>query len=529
MPHTTVSAYPEYGPLIKRLSEFYGVGESSLMLTNGSDEALMVIANTFIEPGVDRAVVSKPCFIVIPHCLKLAGASVHEVPVKADLSFNIAGIENELQAGAKLAMFASPENPTGALLDVSQIKKWCMQYSQTLFVIDEAYGEYASGSMLSAVAEFDNLLVLKTFSKAWGMAGLRFGITFGNPSLIEYMLRVRLPYSVNSAAVWTVNRLLDQQSQMVQSVNSVKEEKARLCQELKKRGYQIDIGHSNSFLLGAGANAMRLTEHCKGQNVLVRNRSASQFPPELNGGRPVMWGKVRVSIGTPTESQSFLAALGSFDDSYGVIFDLDGTLVDTSTSFDKTVAELVERHSGRPLLAHELQSLRAEGGFNDDWVATHELLTRRGVDVSLTDITEEAVRLYLEIAKQNESMLCDLAVLEKIKSRHPIFIVTGRTREEYAPVWGERLDKLFERVYCLNDLPGKLAKPSPDYLQQVLADYKLKTGVYVGNGVDDMQAARAAGLDAIAVTTTLPAEILNKAGAQITLSSVNQLEEVYML
>lgn len=529
IPHLNVSAYPEYGQLIDRLSRFYGVPCQCLMLTNGSDEGLFITAHTFVEPGQDRAVVSTPCFVVIPHCLKLAGAKVDEIPVLADLSFDVNGIERALSSGAKVAMFATPENPTGACLDPQTIRNWCLRFPDTLFAIDEAYGEFADSSMLADIGNFDNLLVFKTFSKAWGMAGLRLGMVFGNRQLLEYMHVVRMPYTVNSAAVWTAHQLLDRHQEVKTAVAQIMKEKARLADALKERHIAIDNGKANSLLVRAGVNAQRLTEFCRSQGVLVRNRSSIQFPQDLNGARPATWGRVRVSVGTADETDRFLTALDAFNKSYAVMFDLDGTLVDVSNSYDQTVHYLVERHSGKPLTPEELRLLRAEGGFNDDWEAVEEIVKRRGFSVPLAQIAEEGLAHYFSIAKENEPMLVEPTTLQRLGRRHPLFVVTGRTRKEYDPLWAQRLNPLFKAVLCLHDLPGRQAKPSPDYLHHLLEEFDLAGGVYVGNAVDDMQAARAAGLDAIGITTTHSDSVLKEAGAHLTVPSVESLAEVFML
>ncbi len=336
LPETWVSAYPEYGELTQRLAEFYKVDPESILLTNGSDEGLSVIASTFIESGQDMAVVSTPCFTMISHYLRLAGAKLIAVPVLADLSFDLKGIEDALKSKVRLAMFDTPVNPTGAILDPEQIRNWCKNYPDTLFVIDEAYGEFAGKSSVSFITEFDNLLVTKTFSKAWAMAGLRLGMVFGQPQLIEYLNRVKSPYSVNSAAVWTASRLLEQADKVTDQVNEIMADKQSLLSELSMRSFEVVPGSANSFLLSMGFNAQQFVNYCKSQGILVRNRSINNSP---------LWGKVRVSIGTPEENKKFLQTLDSFCAGYGLICDIDGTLVDTSSSFDSTVHEIVLQYS----------------------------------------------------------------------------------------------------------------------------------------------------------------------------------------
>ncbi|MBX9947578.1 MAG: aminotransferase class I/II-fold pyridoxal phosphate-dependent enzyme [Candidatus Obscuribacterales bacterium] len=526
MPEDWTSRYPEYPQFVEKLAAMYGVRSDSLILTNGSDEGIMVVCNTFIEPGEDTGIVSRPCFSVIPHSLRLAGAKLVNVDVLPDLNFDLDGIETALDAGAKIAFFATPENPTGAQISADVIESWCKKYPNTLIVIDEAYGDFSNTTVIPLIEKYDNLLVLRTFSKAWAMAGLRLGCIFGQPRMIDYLRIVTPVFSVNNAALWTANQLIDRCDDVKSYVAEVNERKVRLVEALEERSFEVINGAGNSILLSLGILADKFCQFCKEEKVLVRNRSRQVFPaPEFDP----MWGRIRVSIGSQAEQDLFLATLDKFRKSYGIIFDLDGTLVDTSASFDETVAQMVERYSGKPLKQHELRELREEGGYNDDWVASIELLKRRGVTVSMREFSPEATKLYLSLAPKTEKLLLEVEALRKMAKRFPIFIVTGRTRAEYDPVWGERLNPLFERVYCLDDIAGLGAKPSPDYLNRNLADFDLKYGVYVGNSVDDMGAALAAGIDRIAITTSACAEALKEAGAQLIIDEMSELEKVFQL
>jgi histidinol-phosphate aminotransferase len=526
MPADWASSYPEYPVLIEKLSTTYGVACENIILTNGSDEGIMVVANTFIEPGEDAAIVSKPCFAVIPHSLKLAGANLVSVDVLPNLEFDIEGIEKALRQGAKVAFFATPENPTGAQLPAQVIEGWCKKYPNTLIVIDEAYGEFSGTTVLPLIEKYNNLLILKTFSKAWAMAGLRLGCVFGQRQLIEYLKIVTPVFSVNNAAIWSALKLLDQKEDVKIYLSAVNKRKQRLVESLEERQFEVVSGAGNSVLLSLGILAGKFCEFCRDEKVLVRNRSKQVFPGDAYDP---MWGRIRISIGTDEEQEQFLAALDKFQKSYGIIFDLDGTLVDTSASFDETVAQMVDRYSGKPLQPGELRKLREEGGFNDDWVASIELLKRRGVTVSMREFAPEATKLYLSLAPSTEKLLVEVEALRKLARRFPLFIVTGRTRPEYDPVWAERLNPLFKRIYCLDDIAGLGAKPSPDYLCRNLLDFDLKYGVYVGNSVDDMHAALAAGIDRIAINTSASDAVLKEAGAQLIINSMSELEKVFQI
>lgn len=313
MPPAMVSAYPEYEALLQKLCSYYKVKPEQLLLTNGSDEGLLYCALTFVEPQVDVAVLSRPCFAVMPRCLALAGARIKDVPVLKDYSFDLSGIEAALDAGAKVAMFATPENPTGAVLPAATIQAWCKQFANTLFVIDEAYGEYGGDSVLAYVDSLPNLIVLKTFSKAWGMAGLRLGLMFGAAELLAPVRRIKLPYSVNGAAVWTALRLLEKADQVKADARQAMVAKQALEAELAARGYDMVRGQANSFLLNLGAEAQRFYQFARERSVLVRS-IANPDLPETDWTS--LHGYVRVSVGTPAENTRLLETLAEFKQAF---------------------------------------------------------------------------------------------------------------------------------------------------------------------------------------------------------------------
>lgn len=522
---TLVNTYPEYQAFITQLTEYFGVEANQLLLTNGSDEALAVLSNTFIEPGEDSAIISQPTFALISHYLHLAGGDVVSIPVDGKLNHDIVAIEDRLQTltdegkPPKLAVFASPDNPTGALVPLDTLLKWCDAYPNTLFVMDEAYAEYCGQSVLPALKErlaagHENLMMTRTFSKAWALAGCRLGLVIGAPRLISAMTCVRSPYSVNTLAVSMATQLLPEADKVVAQAKAVMARKAQLISEIEGMTYSVHPGHANFFLLNVGIEAKPLTAYAAQHGVLLRDRS---MVPELPG-------MVRISVGSEGENATLLQLMESFHRKRGLLFDLDGTLVDTSQSYDATVAWLIEHYaSNQPLGEGELETLRQQGGFNDDWDAARHLLAQRGLDVAYDEIANVGTKYYLRIAKDVETLMVDTEWLKAISKRYRLAIVTGRYRNEYDAVWAERLNPYFEHVICRDDIktsegaipPGK---PAPDTLDAGLTALGITQGYYVGNSVDDMTAAVAAGLTPLGVATTQTEAQLTKAGAQVVVN-----------
>lgn len=518
LPTELVATYPEYGECEKALAEHWNLGTENILLTDGSDEGLLVVGLTFIEPGVGRAVITRPTFALIRQYLQLVDAQLTEVPLTGGLEFDCGAIAAAL-GGVNLALFASPDNPTGAVLDQDCVINWCRNFPDTLFIIDEAYAEYTGKTLVPLVRQRENLMVLRSFSKAWGMAGLRLGAAIGPKRLIDYMRRVRSPYSVNGAAVATVMNLLKRSHEIHSAAQGTMARKKWLTGEVQQRGYRVHSGGGNFFLVSVGADARAWCDYCRRQGVLVRDRSSL----------PALSGMVRVSVGTERENRIFLDALDAYRRSHALIFDLDDTLVDCSQSYARVVSELVRRYSGTPLRDGELNALRAEGGYNDEWDATQELLRRRRVAVTRQEIAREGESRYLGIAAKREKWNLSDDIVARLRLRYRLLVLTGRTRAEYVPVWGEHTDSRFEHVWCRDDFNGLQPKPAPDMLLAVLDRMKLEGAIYIGNSVDDMRAAREAGLGRVAVRSTTSDRALYDAGAEYIVDNVNNLNEVILV
>lgn len=506
-----LTTYPEYSQLLKALSGHLELPEEYLLITNGSDEGLFVTAFTFVEPDLDRALVAQPTFALIPHYLQLCQAVLEEVPNRPDLSFDLEGMEAALQRGVKVAILATPDNPTGASLPLQRLRAWLRDFPQTLFVIDEAYYEYHGHTALPLVRIHPNLVVSRTFSKAWGMAGLRLGLLAAHPQLIEWMRRVRSPYSVNALAVRALLDFLPCSGQVQQQAQALMVRKQYTLQVLNGLGYRTTQGAANFFLIWAGLNSKALSSYLYDRGMLVRDRSSL----------PKMGGSVRVSMGSEAEMERFLHLLADFTRGYAIIFDLDDTLVDTSESYDTCISRLTG------CTREQLLELRAEGGYNDDWDAAFELLRRAGRERPLAELQREGQQLYLQLAHKVEKALFEEAHLQTLARRHPLFIYTGRPRQEYEPIWAPRLAAHFQDVLCKDEV--ERAKPHPDGLHVLMRRHGLHGGIYVGNSVDDMAAAKAAGLVAVGVTTNQSAERLRGAGADHIIEKIADLPALFLL
>src|ERR1700676_288985 len=201
-----MAIYPEYQATTKRLARFFRVRPEEMHLTNGIDDALHLIADTFIEDG-DSVLIVEPTFDMYRFFAELAGARVIALRYDDQMRFPVDAVANALGRPPKrcprVLYIANPNNPTGTLVQPQELRRILRAATRTLVLVDEAYFDFSGLTILSWIRRYPNLLVARTFSKSAGLAALRVGCLFGKPEILAAMRRGSTPYSVNSAALLT--------------------------------------------------------------------------------------------------------------------------------------------------------------------------------------------------------------------------------------------------------------------------------------------------------------------------------------
>ena len=195
-----VSMYPEQETVRRELATFFGVRADELLLTNGTDEALHLIADTFVEPD-DTVLLVEPTFAMYRFYSELAGARIQALRYDADLRFPMNALLAALRRGPRVFFLANPNNPTGSVLRPTDLRRILQAAAKTLVVVDEAYFEFSGITILPWIRRYNNLVVTRTFSKAAGLAGLRLGCIFAHRSIAEHFRKAQSPYPVNVAAL----------------------------------------------------------------------------------------------------------------------------------------------------------------------------------------------------------------------------------------------------------------------------------------------------------------------------------------
>ncbi|MBN1433774.1 histidinol-phosphate aminotransferase family protein [Candidatus Fermentibacterales bacterium] len=304
-----IEMYPEYDRAVAMLSVHWGIDRENLLLCNGSSEGIMLVSFCFTEPGRTVAVVARPTFALIPHYLRIAGALVTEVDVDpACFELPLGDLERALEGGAGIVFLASPDNPTGAVVPVEWLEDARRRFPGCLFVLDQAYAEYVADDpcrMLHAASAGSNLLVLRTFSKAWGLAGLRIGAVVGNGNLIGELSKLRTPYSVNAAAVGALCAVIsDAPSAPRRGALETARRRDRLVDQVRGLGLECRGSPANFVLIELGGShaARAFCDLCRSRALLVRDRS------DCHG----MEGVVRASVGPDRQNELLLDCIGEY-------------------------------------------------------------------------------------------------------------------------------------------------------------------------------------------------------------------------
>ena len=195
-----LAVYPEYEEARPRLASHFSVSPNQLTLTNGTDEAIQLVVNTYVNPG-DRVLIPRPTYAMYRFYAQVIGAEVVEVEYGADLGFPQKELLSKLHSRTRAIFIANPNNPTGTSASQAQLKAVLRAAPRAAVMVDEAYFEFSGQSVLPWIARYQNLFVSRTFSKAYGLAGLRVGCLFSNENNIAAIRKGQSPYSVNAAAV----------------------------------------------------------------------------------------------------------------------------------------------------------------------------------------------------------------------------------------------------------------------------------------------------------------------------------------
>ncbi|MBM3237190.1 histidinol-phosphate transaminase [Candidatus Poribacteria bacterium] len=290
---------PTAKELRAKLSEQLRVNIEQIVMGNGSDELISYLITAFGRDDA-RVVFPAPTFSMYEILAKVAGVEVRSASLTEDFDISVDKLIAELKSGGtNLVFFSYPNNPTGNCFDRQGIIDF-LERDDTIVIVDEAYYEFSGKTFLPILNQYPNLVILRTFSKAYGLAGLRVGYMIAHPDIISEIHKVRLPYNLNSFSQKVALKLLEHSHQAAAQISVILKEHERIFQSLA----QLDHIHpfptdANFVLFRTEEDADSLFEHLLTRGILIRN---------LN--RPgLLRNCLRVTVGTPEENNAFLNGL----------------------------------------------------------------------------------------------------------------------------------------------------------------------------------------------------------------------------
>jgi len=298
-----VNRYPDGGCfyLRKALSEKLSVPGDNIVFGNGSDEIILLTLHAFVDPG-DEVIVADPTFLIYNIASMIKGADIKTIPSK-NFKYDLKGMLGAVTDRTKVIFIANPDNPTGSYVTDGEFEEFIEKVPEDVLVfMDEAYYEFAAGSdypeTLPLIEREDrNVVIARTFSKAYGLAGLRLGYGIARKDIAQVLNKVREPFNVNSLAQVAALAVLEDDEYLNASVSLVKEEKKRFYEVFEKLGAEYIPSRTNFVLVNTRSDSLKIADCLMKKGIIVREMTAWKLE-----------GFIRVNIGLREENDAFFEA-----------------------------------------------------------------------------------------------------------------------------------------------------------------------------------------------------------------------------
>jgi histidinol-phosphate aminotransferase len=501
----TLRRYPDAGALTALLAKRFGIADAQVLVTAGADDALDRACRAVLEPG-STVVWPVPGFEMVERYARACDATVVRLPWRGALT-----VDDIVGACACPAMvvLTSPNNPTGAVVQAEMLRELSARLPSTLLLVDLAYAEFADDDLSQVALSLPNALVVRTLSKAWGLAGLRVGFAMGAAETIWWLASVGAPFAVSSVSMAVAGEALERrEGAMADHVAQVRRNRARLEDVLTELGAVVWPSQAN-FVFAEVDDPLWLRDAMAGMGIAIR---AWESRPELARA-------VRIGVPEhPSELQRLEEALWTVFRPAALLLDMDGVVVDVAESYRAAIVGAASDF-GVAVVPADIEACKALGNANDDWAVTWRLVQAQGVDASYEAVKEAFEARYQGGLWKRERLLCDPELLPRLAGRIRLGVVTGRPRrdaERFLDSVG--LSWLISALVCREDAPSK---PDPAPVRLAMERLGVRRAWMVGDTPDDAAAARAAGVLPLGVGST-KGQIL--AGAARVLPNLDAVE-----
>jgi histidinol-phosphate aminotransferase len=499
-----IRSYPDTSALRDHLADLHRVDPGQVLVTAGGDDALFRCFLARLGPET-TAVATRPTFEMIPVYSEQVGSELVEIEWwEGDFptSFVVSAA-----AGADAVFVVSPNNPTGATISGDDLRE--VSEAAEFVVLDGAYSEFADEDLTPAALDLGNVVVVRTLSKAYGLAGLRVGFALGPADLIQELSSYGSPYPVSSLSAAIASERLRQSQDVTTFVGEIRSERTELAELFDELGVET-LPSQGNFILAETKDAEWVTEACAALGVGIR-----RFP-----GREILDSWVRITLpGEPDRFARLARTLTTVLAPEALLFDLDGVLVDVSDSYRRSIIETAASF-GVTVSGLDIEEAKSNGGANDDWDLTRRLISEGGKKLAYQDVAARFEEIYQGDAdapglKQNERPLVDPSTWSRMADAMPLGVVTGRPRADAEEVL-ERFGLLAKTsvLVAREDAPFK---PDPAPVRLAMSRLAVDHAWLVGDTPDDIAAAKSAGVLPIGIGVS---------GAARTLDRTTDIEEL---
>lgn len=514
----TIRRYPDARALEALIAERLGVSAQRVMVTAGGDDAIDRVCRASLEPGRE-IVLHTPTFEMIRRSAELAGASIAACPWM-DGPFPVEEFIGLIGPRTGLVAIVSPNNPTGGVIGVEYLVKICDAAASVgaVVLVDLAYVEFAERDPTPLLADFENVVMVRTFSKAFGLAGLRAGYAVAPGAIAPTLRAMGGPYPTSGLSLALAARSLGDTVRMERVRSRVRSERERLITLCTELGLEA-LPSEGNFVLVRAPNTASLRDRLIAMGISVR----------AFAGKAGLENALRITL--PGDEAAFDRLSRSIRSALrpeAILFDMDGVLADVSGSYREAIVRTASVF-GVTVSADDVRRAKAEGNANSDWGLTQRLLRSRGLSVELGDVTEIFQRVYLGTGgrpglRERECLIPDRGLLQRLAGRFRLGIVTGRPRAEAEWFLSRAgIADFFQVVVCMEDGP---AKPSPEPVRRAMDLLGVQSAWLVGDTVDDVRAARSAGALPIGIAPPEDAgagEVLRSDGA-VVIGELGEIE-----
>lgn len=284
----------------EKIAALQNVEPDEIFIGNGSDEAIDLLFRIFCRPGKDNILICPPTYGMYEVSAGINDIAIKRANLTQDFQLDLEAIENETDENTKLLFVCSPNNPTGNSMRREAILDLTKNFGG-IVVVDEAYIHFSrERSLLGEIKDLPNLVVLQTFSKAWGLAGLRVGLAFANAEIIAFFNKVKPPYNVSQIAQEAVLNALGNRGAVEKTINAIIAEREKLIEQLQKFSFVKKIYPTDAnFVLVKTGDANLIYKSLLDDKIVVRNRNSVELCE----------GCLRITVGTPRENASLIKSL----------------------------------------------------------------------------------------------------------------------------------------------------------------------------------------------------------------------------